>query len=96
MHTTGATHLTLLEMVKITNHETPQYAIFFSLLWFSSPQFQLFPLEPLSQAPSLFFKIGHFYSVKYCRNWQNIFTLSKYTKFLGLSQGVNREEKNVM
>jgi hypothetical protein len=45
MHATGATHFTLLEMVKITNHETPQYAIFSSLMWLSSSsQFQVFPL----------------------------------------------------
>ena len=77
-------------MVKNTYHETPQYAIFSSLLWLSSSsfQFQVFPLEPLSQAPSLFLKIGHFYAVKYCRIGQNIFTLSKYTKFSGLSRGV--------
>jgi len=89
MHATGATHLTLREMVKITNHEIPQCAIFSSLLWLSSSQFQVFPLGPLSQAPSLFLKIVHFYTVKYCRIGQNIFTLSKYSKFSGLSRGVN-------
>jgi hypothetical protein len=89
MHATSATHLTLLELVKIANHETPQYAIFSSLLWFSSSQFQVFPLEALSQNPHRFFKIGHFYAVKYCRIGQNIFTLSKYTKFSGLSRRMN-------
>jgi hypothetical protein len=60
MHATGTTHLILLEMLKITNHETPHYAIFSSLMWLSSSQFQVFTLEPLSQAPSLFFKLTIF------------------------------------
>jgi len=89
MNATCATHLTLLEMVNIKTHETPQYAIFSSLMWLSSSQFQVFPLEHLSQASSLFLKIDHFYAVKYCRIGENIFTLSKYTTFSGLSRGVN-------
>jgi hypothetical protein len=88
MHATGATHLMLLEMLKITTHKTTQYAIFSSLRWLSFFQFQVFPLETLSQAPSPFLKIGYFYAVKYCRIGQNI--LSKYTKFSELSRGVNR------
>jgi hypothetical protein len=97
MYATGAIHLTLLEMVKITNHETPQYAIFSTLLWLSSSQFQVFFLEPISQAPSLFLKIDNFYVVKYCRIGQNIFILSKYTKLSGLSRGVKHvgEKRNV-